>query len=194
MLCRQKTGFQEHFAFGERFIWAHTSEVDGRKLHLFLDERLRGCEEQDYLRRHAKDPATYTMEKFHEKSPQFGTLALLSTIPTLSAETVYTYYKSRNEIEVMIDALKNILHADRSYMQNDEALEGWTFVNFLALTWYYVMYQRLRAKELLTKFTPMDIFHHLQEIKKVKIEDSWHLCEITEKTRVLLSQLGIPIT
>jgi hypothetical protein len=40
------------------------------------------------------------------------------------AQDTYEDYKSRNEIEILFDAYKNILHADRTYMQNNIAIEG----------------------------------------------------------------------
>jgi hypothetical protein len=49
------------------------------------------------------------------------------------AEDVYCHCKYRGEEKTMIDALKNILDADRTYMQNEHALEGWMFVNLVAL-------------------------------------------------------------
>jgi transposase len=186
--------FAGHFAYGERYIWHQATVMDHLTLHLFYDERLKGKEVHDYLARIEKDPEHYTLEKYREKCAEFGTLALLTESQELTSQTVYLYYKSRNEVEVMIDALKNILEADHSYMQDDIALEGWVFINFLALTWYYALYQRVREHELLAKYSPMDILRHLQEIKQVKIGNDWHLSEITEKTLTLLNKVGIPIT
>ena len=40
------------------------------------------------------------------------------------------------EVETAFDAFKNTLQADRSYMQNDQSLEGWMFINYLALLAY----------------------------------------------------------
>ncbi|GHT97420.1 hypothetical protein FACS1894126_1430 [Alphaproteobacteria bacterium] len=46
-------------------------------------------------------------------------------------EELYEIYKQRNEIETMFD--ENFLEADKTYMQNKFVLEGWLFVNFLAM-------------------------------------------------------------
>ena len=40
-------------------------------------------------------------------------------------------------METAFDAFKNTLEADRTYMQNDQALEGWMFINYLALLAYW---------------------------------------------------------
>ncbi|NJD77240.1 MAG: hypothetical protein FIB08_09130 [Candidatus Methanoperedens sp.] len=41
---------------------------------------------------------------------------------------------------------KNVLNADRSYMRDDSAMEGWMFVNFIALLLYYKVYGLLLLK------------------------------------------------
>jgi len=94
----------------------------------------------------------------------------------------------------MIDAMKNLLKADNSYMRNQTALEGWMFITFIALQWYYRIYKLLSEKQLLSKFSPQDILLHLAEIKKVKINESWHTAEITGKTQKLIDKLNIHIT
>ncbi|MFZ2412373.1 MAG: transposase, partial [Candidatus Methanoperedens sp.] len=49
---------------------------------------------------------------------------------------IFELLKSRVEIEVTFDTFKNVLNADRSYMRDDSAMEGWMFVNFIALLLY----------------------------------------------------------
>lgn len=94
----------------------------------------------------------------------------------------------------MIDAMKNVLKADSSYMRNQTALEGWMFITFIALQFYYRIYKLLSEKQLLSKFSPQDLLMRLAEIKKVKINDSWHTAEITTKTQKLIEKLNIHIT
>jgi hypothetical protein len=91
--------------------------------------------------------------------------------------------------------LKDVVEADMSYMQNEFALEGWMFINYIALHWYYRIYQQLLAKhELNGKFSPKDFISFLTEIKRVKINDKWYTAEITKKTNDLLKKLELPIT
>jgi hypothetical protein len=35
----------------------------------------------------------------------------------------------KNNIEIMIDAMKNVLKADNSYMSSQTVLEGWMFIS-----------------------------------------------------------------
>jgi hypothetical protein len=98
------------------------------------------------------------------------------------------------EVETAFDAFKNNLEADRSYMQNDQALEGWMFMNYLALLAYWRMLKLLVKQELLSKFSIKDLLIHLSHIKKIRINGQWHQAEITDKTKKLLIKLGYAIT
>lgn len=189
-----KQGFQGYFKFNNRYIWYYSYQLNRRMIHLYLDEHLRSREEHDYLTRIETHPETHTISEFHSMNARFGTLAVLTNITHASPEQIYTNYKSRNNIEIMIDAMKNVLKADSSYMRNQTALEGWMFITFIALQLYYRIYKLLSEKQLLSKFSPQDLLMRLTEIKKVKINDSWHTSEITSKTKKLIEKLNIHIT
>jgi len=190
----QKQGFQGYFKYNNRYIWYHSYSVNKRMICCYLDESLRSREEHDYLTRIETHPETYAIEDFYSRQLRFGTLAIITNLTHASPEQIYINYKSRNNIEVMIDAMKNVLKADNSYMRNQTALEGWMFISFIALQWYYRIYKLLSEKQLLSKFSPRDLLMHLAEIKKVKINDSWHTAEITNKTQKLIEKLDLHIT
>jgi transposase len=136
----------------------------------------------------------YTIERFHEKRPASGTIALIENTEQ-QPSGVYTSYKTRGQVETMIDALKNLVQADRTYMQNSQSLEGWMFINHIALQWYYPILQRLKENELNKQYAPADFLMMLSEIKKVKINQPWFNAGMTKKTADLLHRLNIlPIT
>ena len=60
-------------------------------------------------------------------------------------------------IEKVINVLKNFLNADRSYMRDEESLEGWMFINYIALMFYYKIYQLLLKYDLLLNI-PLKIY------------------------------------
>jgi transposase len=195
---RRKGGkevFDGYFKFEGRYICYYSYKTEGNDmLHLYLDEKLRVEEGKDFLERIENGSKGYTMEQFNKKNPQFGTIALL-TNAVKAPQKIYVDYKSRGEVEQMIDTLKDVVEADMSYMQNEFALEGWMFINYIALHWYYRIYQQLLAKyELNGKFSPKDFISFLTEIKRVKINDKWYTAEITKKTNDLLKKLELPIT
>ena len=158
-----------------------------------MDEELKLEENKDYLNRIETVPEKYNMDSFFKKQHTFGTIAMLDNT-TKDAQTVYVNYKSRSQIEEMIDVLKNVIEADSSYMQNEQALETWMFINYITLHWYYKIYQLLIKYELTKKFSPMDFILFLKEIRKVKINTTWYSAEITAKTQKILDKVNIPIT
>ncbi len=188
-----KKVFNGFFKFQGRIIWYYSYLIDELKVNVYLDEQLKLEESKDYLNRVEKLPDKYNMDNFFLKQYHFGTIAMLHNT-NRDPETVYVNYKSRGQIEQMMDVFKNILEADNSYMQNEQALETWMFINHITLHWYYSIYQLLAKYELTGKYSPRDFILFLKEIRKVKINGKWYLAEITSKTEKLLEKLNIPIT
>ncbi len=99
--------------------------------------------------------------------------------------------RSRVEIEATYDTFKNVLNADRSYMRDDSAMEGWMFVNFICLLLCYKVYGLLVSKDALSKCSLRDVILHLSSVFNVKIGDNWRISEVPKKTRLLIEKLGI---
>jgi hypothetical protein len=156
-----------------------------------LDGRLKVDEEKDFLILTKDDKDK--LNEFYENEKKFGTITII-TGTNLGAQKNFELLKSRTEIEIVFDTFKNTLHADRSYMGDDFALEGWMFVNFIALLLYYKVYALLMSKDLLNNCSPKDVILHLSRVYKVKIGDDWVLSEIPKKPRLLIEKLGIEKT
>ena len=175
--------------YEDRYIW-HYNIADDRKtsITLFLDEELRHQEVKDFLHRIDNKVANYTIEKYHDKQHAFGTLSIIGSSGK-SAREIYETYKIRGQVETMIDALKNVVEADRTYMQNQTTLEGWMFVNLIALKWYYIVLNLLKEHNLNKEYSPADFLLFLKEVKMVKINDNWQRAEIIEKTAGIMRKL-----
>ena len=74
------------------------------------------------------------------------------------------------------------------------SLEGWMFINYLALIAYQRILKLLVSKKLLSKVSIKDLLIHLSYIKKIRINSEWHQAEITNKTKKLFARLGYAIT
>jgi transposase len=183
-----------YFKYQERYIWFYECKIDNKQMFLFKDEKLQQQEQKDYLDRIDTLPEEYTMEKFKARLDIFGTIAILSNAPNQNASLVYTTYKSRNSIEVMFDGYKNVIKADKTYMQNEDALEGYLFISHIALQWYYIIYNMLKEHNQTSKYSVMDFTAHLKEIKQVKINDSWHVEPIIKASQAILKKMNISIT
>jgi len=64
---------------------------------------------------------------------------------------VFGLLKSRTDIKQSYDTFKNTIYADRTYMSDDYQLQGWMFVNFIALILHYRIYSMLKQKDLLSR-------------------------------------------
>jgi transposase len=182
----------KYFVYQKRIIWYYEYENAGRKYTTFLDERLRVEEEQDYLQRIKTHPEKYSIDGYRQRLRTFGTLTLVHyTTSPQSAQQIYEAYKQRNEIDVMFDSYKNFLEADKTYMQNRFVLEGWLFVNFLAMIVYYKLYDRLKNAQMLTKFSPKDIIEIAKMTHQLRIRGVWHRSEMTKKNQDMFKKIKI---
>ncbi len=184
----------KYFMYENKVIWYVKKKHEERHLYLFLNEELKIKEERDYLVRVSNKPESYNLEKFHKKKGRFGTLTLITKITRKSAEEIYTIYKSRNQIEMMFDGLKGVLEADKTYMQNEETLQGWMFANHIALLAHHRLYQLLLKSEKIKKHSIKSIIDRLSLIRKAKINSQWVDTESVAATTKLLEEIGIPVT
>jgi hypothetical protein len=88
-------------------------------------------------------------------------------------------------IELLFDGMKNVLEADHTYMQDEQTLHGWMFINHITLQWYQHLYIELKNRDLLKKYSVNDLIQMLSDLKMIKINDSWHLNEITNYAKRL---------
>ncbi len=101
--------------------------------------------------------------------------------------------KSRTEIEQAHDTFKNTIHDDRSYMRDDGQMQGWMFVNFIALMMHYRIYALLRKLDAFSKYSVHDVMDHLERIQMLKIGEEWKISEIPKQSRTLIEKLKILI-
>jgi hypothetical protein len=87
---------------------------------------------------------------------RFGILSVLTYLPrSTSAQQAFEYFKTRNEVEQMIDVFKNILQADRSYMRTPQLL-------------YYQLFKELTSLGLLSRYLPVEVLQYLDRVYKIK--------------------------
>lgn len=174
-------------------VKARKLKQNERKVYLFIDEAMMLKEKQDFIYRMQTTPQHYTRELFQQKMNEFGSFAVITNKDD-DPENVFLNYKSRVGVEILFDAAKNILGNDYTYMQNDDALEGWMFLNHLALQVHHKIYAILRQQNLLSKYSIRDLIERLMDIKRVRVNDEWLLEPIIKDQQILLKKLGIDIT
>lgn len=183
----------QNFLFADRVVYYDSYSVGkGRYVHLYIDEPMMVNEKRDYIHRMKKHPHNYSEEDFAARLPFFGSFAVITNQKDES-ESVFVNYKSRVGVEILFDGVKNILGNDYTYMQNDEALEGWMFINHLALQVHHKIYALLKEKNLLGKYSIRDFIQFLSDIRKVRVNDKWILEPMIDKQKKLVQELGITI-
>ena len=160
---------------------------------MFLDETLKAKEERDYLQNLEAGKEDFSEEGFMEKQYSFGTISFHTNLPD-AAKEIYLLYKTRGEIEQAFDFLKNLLYQDHTYLQDKYAVESWAFINHISLMLVYEIYTRLKAANILAKYSVHDFIIHLKYIQRIKINNSWVTAEISGKTQKLLDALDLHIT
>lgn len=185
---------RNYFKHEGRYIWHCDYIKDKKNVFLFMDDNLKLLEEKDYLNRIESHPEEYTIENFHKFKDRFGTMAVITNTEESDPQKMYSTYKSRNSIEIMFDGMKNILDNDKTYMQNEDALNGWMFINHIALQWYYKLYSQLNESNQIKKYSVNDLIIQLRDIRKARINGQWHLEPITAGTEKILGKVGIHIT
>ena len=182
------TDGEKHFMFQDHPIFYHRYSREDLTIFTFRNDFLKAEEERDFIRRDEKASGSM-LKKARER---MGTISVITNL-RFSGDMVYDMLKSRTDIEQAYDTFKNTIHADRTYMRDDFQLQGWMFINFIALILHYRIYALLKSHDMLGKYSPMDLLEHLERISKLKIGDEWKISEIPGKSRTLIEGLEIPI-
>ena len=167
---------------------------EDRKIVIFSDNRLRFEEETGYLTRIESECEGYSIEGYQDKQLSFGTIGMITNMISTDPKSIYESFKTRMEVETVFDTYKNLLEADRSYMQSDQSINGWVFINHLAVMMYYKLLNLLKSKDLISKISPSDALLQLMRVNKVKINGDWHLAEINSKFMKTFTNLGLLVT
>lgn len=67
------------------------------------------------------------------------------------------------------------------------------FSDYIALHWYYKIYQLLAGTDLISRYSPMDVVDFLQETRKIRIDGQWYLKKATARTAKILKKMGLDL-
>jgi transposase len=165
----------KHFFYRDRLIRYGKRRHEGYFLYLFEDAVLRMEEEKTLYKR--LDERKTTREELETGRKVAGRILILSCLDR-EGEEMFMMYKQRGHVETQFDSYKNVLHADRMYLQDDESVFGHLFISFLALYGYCKLEKELKKAGLLQRFSPADV---LEEFSKVYL--------FTDGTREVVSEI-----
>lgn len=186
-----QTQYKEYFRYRKRVQWWRSTELDGRIIFHYLDKSIADQEESTYLER--VEERKSTMTDYKRLKNRFGTLSIL-TDTGLSAEKTYALYKERRDVEYAFDTLQNTLGAEVTWMRSRESLQGYLFILFIALHLYSQVLEHLKCKDLLKRYSVMDVLTYLSKVNVVEMNGKDRFGEVTRQTKKVIDLLEVPIT
>jgi transposase len=180
----------EHFRYHKRLIECGKRKADEIYLYKFEDLDLKLKETKTLYQR--LDEGKIDKNELREKLKKTGMILILSSIDVPEQE-MYELYKKRERVEKLFDAYKNVLDADRLYLQDDESVFGHVFISFLSLYAYCKLEEMLKKAQLSRKMSPTDLLLQYSKVYHVNIGDRTLISEVPKKDRDLEKKLGLNI-
>jgi transposase len=179
-----------HFFYRERLIRVGKRRVEGYFLYLFEDAVLRMEEEKTLYKR--LDAGAIDKERLVSGLKRAGRILILSDLDK-DGESVFTMYKQRGRVENQFDTYKNVLNADRMYLQDDESVFGHIFISFLALYGYCTLEAALKDAGLLQKLSPLDLLEEFSKVYIVTDGGQEVISEIPRRVAEFDKQVGLDV-
>ena len=152
------------FTYRKRSIRWSRKLCDLGYVYFFEDPKIKGDEENALLKKVVK--GDLSMKDFEEMRKTAGVFGVISDL-FMEGKDIYEQYKSREDVELAFDAMKNNLEADKTYLRSMESVRGYFLVTFLALRVYFKILKRLRDKGLTQKISVNEVFLELSKVFKL---------------------------
>lgn len=172
------------FEYRKRPIRWGKKKCDLGYVYYFEDPKIRGEEEAALLKQ--VESGKITMKEFEENRKLAGIICLISDIDS-DGIIVFDQFKSREDVELAFDVMKNSLESDKTYLQNPESIRGYFLITLLAMRIYFKVIRRLRKKKLTQKISVNEVFFELSKVCKI-IEKGGraYFAKVPKKARTIL--------
>lgn len=171
------------------------SKRKGVTMFVFFDEDLRRVRMSSYFYKERLDSNSLTDEqdkKVHEDTKFFGMTFLIAS-KDMAPKDAYLDYKTKWEIEEMIDTNKNTLSLGTTYETKANTFEGWTMINFVASLLFFKADSLIKEK-LNGDYTVKDILLMGEAITKATNGNGeWITLNTTKKLRDTFNKLGVSL-
>ena len=178
----------DHLFYHKRLIKCGKTKMNDIFLYLYEDQQLM-LEENITLYQKMDDGKIDTNE-LSEAQKRAGKILIVSNLD-LDEKSIFMQYKSRDRIEKLFDTYKNVLQADKLYLQDNESVFGHIFISFLSLYAYTKIEMALKKADLLSKQSPKDILLELSKVYLVELNDCILISEIPKKLEKIDEKLGL---
>ena len=190
------TGFQGRFMYNGRIVWYYEqprAEGAGHRYILYLDETLRHLEQS--MVRDDEDIGNETaakVAKIAKRQLLCGTICLKTSLMDGDARSVYSTYKTREEVEQLFDTYKAEEDFNTTGMHSAETQEACLFLNHLSLMMAYRVYNVLRKNGALKKYAAVKTPEtYLWDVRVTNAGDGWQLEPVPKASRKALEALGL---
>jgi len=180
--------FEGVFTYNDRPIIYWKKKKRSNFLYIFEDKDLKKDEETTFLI--AVEDGRKNQEMYFNEQRKFGKLFLLSDVDD-NPEVIYKLYKDREQIEYAFNVFKNLLEADKSYLQETAKFEGYIFLNLFSLYIYYLILNKLKYCDLNKKCSVKDLILQLSKVKVYDFEGEELLSEVPKQVRLLSEKLEL---
>jgi len=187
-----------NFSYHKRIIFfteVEQEKFDGCKLYVFYDNERRQYLMENYMRKKQNKDGLIPDELMPQviaDTASFGVSMLLTSLD-VPAKQVYLDYKTRWEIEAMFDTHKNTLGFNMKYETSYNTMEGWAFIEFIALLIYHKINAILMASNLIKTFNVKDILFRAATITQSMSSGSWKVCNLTKPLNDIFKAMGVTI-
>ncbi len=169
---------------------------EGITMYVFFDEDMRRLRMSNYYYKKKFEGNSLTEEhdkEVNEETKFFG-LTFLIASKDMSPKDAYLDYKTRWEIEEMIDTNKNTLSLGTTYETKANTMEGWAMINFVASLIFFKA-DSLVKNNLNGDYTVKDILMMGSAITKATTGNGeWVTLNATKKIKDTFQKMGVSLS
>lgn len=189
-LYNEQISLSEHFFYHERLIKCGKEKYGANILYLFEDSEMKKEEEYTLYKRY--DENKINIDAFNKNLEKAGKILLVSNID-LAPEDVFLMYKKRDTVEKHYDTYKNMLEADKLYLQDNESLFGHLFISFLSLYGYVKIQNCIKKADLTSKYSPRDLIEQFRKVYIMDLDGQMILTEVPKKIGEMEKKLNLKL-
>jgi Transposase len=179
-----------HLFYHKRLIKCGKTKLGKIFLYLYEDQQL--MLEENITLYQKLDDGKIDANELNDAQKRAGKILIVSNLD-LDENSIFMQYKSRDRIEKLFDTYKNVLQADKLYLQDNESVFGHIFISFLSLYAYTKIEMALKKADLLSKLSPKDVLLDLSKVYLVELDDCNLISEIPKKLEQLDEKLGLDL-
>ncbi len=127
-----------------------------------------------------------------DEKKKAGKFAILSNMRS-DPKDIYELYKSREEVELAFDSMKNELENDKAYIHTTDGLRGYFFISFISLYIYFSILNTLKEKKLSDKISVKEALFELSKIYVIADGPRRTVAEIPARSQKVADIFGLKL-